>query len=243
MISLISCYNNEKILKDHLLKNLDNQTADHELILLDNTKQKFTSAAAALNHGAKIAKGKYLIFVHQDIDLMYKTWLDQVEKVLDSLNNLGVAGVAGYNNINGKAVMISNIKDGLPPKPVGIPIEIPEKVQTVDECLFCIPKSVFEKLQFDDLTCPGWHLYSVEYCLNMKKFGLSVYILPCEIYHLSRTNSFSDEYYTTLKNIIKKHGSNYDKKIYSSCGLWSTNRFRLLMNIYEDKILRKFHIR
>ena len=242
MLSIICSYNDKKILEDNLLKSLNKQIGDNELILLDNTKQRFSSAAAALNHGAKTATGDYLIFLHQDIDLLHETWLEDVEKILGSLTNLGVAGLAGYHEINGNPTMVGNIKDGLPPKAVGVPIKIPEKVQTVDECLFIIPKSVFEEFQFDDVTCPDWHLYAVDYCLNMKKIGLNVYILPFEVYHVSRTYSFSDDYYSTLNNIIKKHGDYFDK-IYTSCGIWSTNKYRLFINIYEDKILRKFHLR
>ena len=69
MISIIRVFNDEKLLSKYLLKSLKNQTACNELILIDNTKNKFKSASKALNYGAKKAKGEYLMFIHQDVKL------------------------------------------------------------------------------------------------------------------------------------------------------------------------------
>ena len=236
MISILCIYNNHKILADNLLKSLEKQSTTYELILLDNTEEKYASAVEAINYGSKIAKGDYLMFVHPDVNILSDSWLENAEEILFSLENLGLAGVAGFPEM-GEGI-VSNMKDGCPPRDVGIHIDKPVEVQTVDECLFIIPKSVLENIFFDEITCPKWHLYAVDYCLNINRAGLSVYTIPCEIYHVSRAHSFSGDYYTTLKKIIKKHGSYYDK-IYTTCGVWSTDSFRLMFNIYEDKILRK----
>ena len=85
MISVICVYNNKEILNKYLLKSLKIQTETHELILLDNIGGKFKSASEALNYGGKKAKGDYLMFVHQDVDLCSKTWLENVESILLSL--------------------------------------------------------------------------------------------------------------------------------------------------------------
>ncbi|GAH67636.1 unnamed protein product, partial [marine sediment metagenome] len=82
MISIVVVYNNKRILNDILLKSLKKQTAKFELIALDNTKGKFKSAAEALNQGGKNANGKYIMFVHQDIELDSDLWLKEVEKFL-----------------------------------------------------------------------------------------------------------------------------------------------------------------
>ncbi len=73
------------MLNKFLLKGLKNQTAHYELILIDNTKNKFKSAANALNFGAKNANGNYLIFVHQDVLLCSDTWLEEAEKIIKSI--------------------------------------------------------------------------------------------------------------------------------------------------------------
>lgn len=220
MISVVCVYNNEKILEDCLLKGLKNQTVKFELIDLDNTNGKFKSAAEALNHGGKQAKGKYIMFVHQDVDLSSNSWLEEVEKMLDSLQNLGIAGVAGKSE-NKKGV-ITNIKDGTPPKLTGkIQIKSPTKVQTLDECLVIIPRSVFNMFQFDENVCDNWHLYAVDYCLSIKRLGFDAYVIPMFVYHRSAGYSFSEKYYLTLQKVLKKHKKHY-KEIYTTMGDWST---------------------
>ena len=97
MISVVCVYNNKKIFNNFLLKSLNNQTADFELIGIDNTSNKFKSAAEALNYGGKKATNKYIMFAHQDVSVLQKTWLKDIEKLLDSISNLGIAGVAGMS--------------------------------------------------------------------------------------------------------------------------------------------------
>lgn len=219
MISVICIYNDREILGDYLLKSLKTQNLEYELILLDNTNNKFKSAAEALNHGGKKAKGKYLMFVHQDIDLLYESWLKDVENMLDSLPSFGIAGVAG--KLDKKT--ITNIEQGYPPKNAGYNLNNPIETQTLDECLFIIPKTVFAKLKFDEKVCSGWHLYAVDYCLSVKMLNLKVFVLPFSLYHRSYGYSFSNDYYSILEKLIDKHKKNY-RTIYTTMGDWNTGR-------------------
>ena len=57
MISIVCVYNDESVIENWLLKSLKDQTVEFELIKIDNTKNKFKSAAKALNYGGKKAKG------------------------------------------------------------------------------------------------------------------------------------------------------------------------------------------
>lgn len=111
MISIICVYNNEDYLENYLLNSLKAQNIDHELILLDNSDGRFKSAAEALNYGGNKAKCDYLMFVHQDFQLDSDSWLKEAEEIMENLENVGVAGVAGKYDRN----MISNITTGVPP--------------------------------------------------------------------------------------------------------------------------------
>ena len=220
MISVICVYNNKKILENCLLESIENQTTKVELILLDNRERRFKSAAEALNYGGKQAKGKYLMFIHQDMILNSHLWTEEVERMLDKLPDFGIVGVAGKCK-NTKAA-ITNIDHGIPKQPAGeIYIKKPEKVQTVDECLIIIPKTVFGILQFDEKVCSDWHLYAVDYCLSVKKLGFDSYVIPIFAYHKSLGYSMSKEYFVVLKKILKKHKNCY-KIIYTTVGNWST---------------------
>ncbi len=71
----------------------------YELIALDNSDRLFRSASIALNYGGSKAKGRYLLFAHQDIVLSDERFLEKAERLLDSLPEVGIAGVAGVNEM------------------------------------------------------------------------------------------------------------------------------------------------
>lgn len=233
MISVVCVYNNHQILNNCLIKSLKKQNCDYELILIDNTQNKFNSAAKALNHGGIQAQKEYIMFVHQDMELDSSNWLNDVEEMLKSIKDMGVAGVAGRKGRTPR----SNMKHGTNPRYVGIfPQDDPIEVQTVDECLAIVPHSIFQENPFDEETCQGWHLYLADYCLNLKNKGYHVYVVPQSSYHLSIGDSFSNDYYQTLSKIIKKHKNNYEW-IYTTTGNWHTT-YPLLIQIVYNKLYR-----
>ncbi|MFA4983516.1 MAG: glycosyltransferase, partial [Candidatus Micrarchaeia archaeon] len=161
MITVVCVYNDKKTMSDCLLRGLKAQAAKHELIALDNTKGRFKSAAEALNYGGNKARGKYVMFVHQDVSLPSPNMLGEIEKTLDGLPNLGIAGAAGISGETGHVA--SNIMHGKPPWTAGkLRIKAPMKMQTLDECLLLVPRSVFKTLKFDEQVCNDWHLYAVD---------------------------------------------------------------------------------
>ena len=241
MISIVCVYNNERLLADFLLDSLNRQTVHYELITIDNIENQFTSAAQALNYGGRKARGKYIMFVHQDIRLCSTEWLHDAERMLDSLPNLGVAGVAGKRE---GGSILANLTNGTPPTAAGTQIGAePLPVKTLDECLTIVPRDVFNVLQFDEITCDGWHLYAVEYCVSSMLLGFALYVLPFHTYHLSGGTSSTPtepidrlishcpmtaptylpkEYYVALKKVVRKHKNNVSK-IHTVFGDWSTS--------------------
>ena len=248
MISIICIYNDDKILNKYLLKSLKAQTGSYELILVDNTDGKFKSASEALNYGAKMAKGDYLMFVHQDVDLCSETWLKNVESMLNSLSNLGIAGVAGKS----KEGVKSNIEHGIPPIRAGkIQLNVPTKVQTLDECLVIVPKSIFNILKFDEKICNDWHLYAVEYCLRIIKHSLDVFVIPIFVYHASAGYSISKNYFSVLENVLEKYKHDYDC-IYTTVWNWNNSYpfflqkiwylFRLKISNFRKYLIKRWGI-
>lgn len=190
------------------MKSLQLQNMVYEMILLDNTQKKCKSASQALNYCFSKSTGNYLIFIHQDVDLLNENWLKDIYRMIEQIDDLGIAGVAG-NKCDEKGIM-TNIKHGIPPVWAGgIKIESPQKVQTLDECVMIIPKSIFQLQQFDEKTCDDWHLYGIDYCLGVKSMGKEVYVLPLSLYHRSYGISMSKKYLSTLKKVIEKHKKNY----------------------------------
>ncbi|MFA5374637.1 MAG: glycosyltransferase [Dehalococcoidia bacterium] len=214
----MTVYNNELLLNRVLIPSIKNQTVKCEFIPVDNTHGQFKSAAAALNFGAEQAYGEYIMFIHQDVELGSPLWLEAVESILNNIPDLGVAGIAGmsekgrndferrkgYGSDSGKIWSYSNAAN------------TPAPVQTVDDCLLLIPKSVFNELKFDEITFDGWHCYGVDYCLSVSALGLKAYSIPLFIYHRSLQQNM--EYLIGYqRRLYNKHKSNH-KVIYTTCG-------------------------
>jgi len=218
MISVVCVYNDLRIYNEYILSSIQRQHGIHEFIALDNQDGHFSSATQALNDGGRKATGAYIMFVHQDIRLNSDDWLDRAEEILRSVPNLGIAGVAGKRDKSG---VITALTHGDPPKLAGYlqPTE-PLRVQTVDECLFFVPREVFVAINMDESTCENWHLYAVDYSLVIQERGLTVYVLPLQVYHESE-GELSDAYFVALRKIVAKHKRRYST-IYTTIWDWNT---------------------
>lgn len=240
LYSVVCVYSNVDIFEKYLLLSLKLQTAQYEPIFIDNCVGQFKSAAVALNYGGRQANSKYIMFVHQDVDFESATWLADASKILDSLPEFGVAGVAGISTQGhglkekGRNIIIHGPERI--PWEFGNPINSPEVVQTLDCCVLIVPQKVFEKIQFDEKTCDSWHLYGEDYCLQVGLTGLKAYVLPFSIYHASRgvrktsrleivlsLGALPREYYVTLKKLLAKYRGKYEY-IYTTNGEWNTTQ-------------------
>jgi len=159
------------------------------------------------------------MFIHQDVFLLSKKWLEKAEKLLSSLTNLAVAGVASKRLDSGH--ILSAIRHSIPPKKVRIQFSRPVRVQSLDEVLLIVLRHVFSRIGFDDRTCNGWHLYGVDYCLKLRKLGLHIYVILLRIYHLSTVIKLNPlhilrspsilprEYRHSLNNLLSKYRGYY----------------------------------
>ena len=240
MISIICVYNNKNILENCLLKSLKNQTVKFELITLKNTTGQFKSAAEALNYGGGKATGRYIMFVHQDVELDSGSWLEKVEKLLDNIHNLGIAGVAGMsekgkNFAERERGYISNCGETWRKL-----FQKPEEVQTLDECLLIVPKNVFDNIKFDEKIFDNWHCYGADYCLCVREKGLKAYVIPAFIYHRSlRLNT--KELLKYQKRLYKKYQKDY-KHIFLTTGeiSWVKLIFRTIKAFFKPLYTKLF---
>jgi hypothetical protein len=243
MISVISIINNVIVAKEFLLKGLSRQNVNYDLVLLDNKGFSYRSAAKAYNEGSAKATGDYLMFIHQDILLPCRNWLEEVEEALSTISNLGIAGVAGMlqptfandfelcarfyllEKLNLSKVWFhkyarGNVFHGREKQAWwGTFISEILSTSTLDELLLIVPARVFENLKFDEATCYDWHLYGVDYSLSVVQKRRNVFVLPFPVVHLS-TGKANRAYFNTLMKLIEKHRR--QKIINTSIGPWST---------------------
>lgn len=75
-------------------------------------------------------------------------------------------------------------------------------------------KATFDNHPFDEKLCDNWHLYCVEMCLNARKMGSKVIVVPMQMHHFSK-GTVTWEYMKCLKLLSQKY--NVDFKY-----LWTT---------------------
>ena len=221
MISIICVYNNTDILESCLIETVRRQDFPFELILLDNTAGMYSSAATALNCGAKKAVGDILVFCHQDIKFESPYALSLLNGYFERLGDTVIVGPAGKNG----DYTVSNMNHGTEVVgPAGnFFFKDMYKVETLDECFFAVTSTMFCKMGLDERTCSGWHLYAVDYCLSVRKtFNSEILVVDIPVFHASDGCSMNASYYSILKKVCKKHRRDYHH-ISTTMGNFTTN--------------------
>lgn len=246
MISVVCVYNDAQVLEARLLNGLRRQTARHDIVTVDNRGGRFRHAAEALNWGAGRTTGDWIMFTHQDVELLSPDWLTEAERMLAKLRRPGWTGVAGMTKrgaFRGLLLDSANL--------LGNVFDCPQQVQTLDECLLIRRRQADPEPYFDEAV-EGWHAYGVEACCRASSRGEKNYVVPLPIWHDSKgTNqeglSEAHEY------VWRKHGPAL-RRISTTCGIlphvYDSNRggggptwkTRVSNHIYK-KTLRDFGLR
>jgi len=94
MISIVICSRSSAI-SDDLLSNIsDTIGAKYELIVIDNSENKY-SIFEAYNIGLYKSKENIVCFVHDDIHFITQNWGQVLIKIFERNNDIGLIGVAG----------------------------------------------------------------------------------------------------------------------------------------------------
>lgn len=233
-ISVICVYNDKNSFETQLCASLKIQNVEYELVALDNTNNRFKSAAAALNYGSSIATGNVFIYAHQDIFLKGENELRRFADAIENVPNGTVVGTQGvkepsrlyYSNITAGNTYISDInrefEDGY------------YQVSCVDEGFFGMKKETWTLLNFNETLCDNWHLYCVEMCLHTRKLGNKVYVYPIQLHHFSM-GTISLDYMRNLKQLCKFYRKDF-KYIWTTCYKVRTNA------IYINTLVSLWHL-
>ncbi len=235
-ISLICVYNNQEMV-DSMAESCKTQTVgldNIELVLINNTKGEFKSAAAALNYGADKAQGDKLIFLHQDIEFLREDALEYIEDYLDK-NPRALIGAAGVTcrdkGFDGE--IVSSMYAG-PDKTKYSDEENPREGFVLDECLFGCNRELFKTIRFDEKVCDGWHLYAADLCLQAVINSFEVVILPLpQVWHKSNGNA-DKAYFATQNELAKKYRKNFKIINTTNSYVYTNPVKRALLNLYRN---------
>lgn len=236
MITLICCYNNRECLDNMLIPSIKCQEKQPQLILIDNNKRNYKSAAQAYNSEVVNAEGDVLVFCHQDIAFDDQKFFYEIEEMF--LENpdmiLGLAGVKRdgcvYSNLkylkNKKYITRKRVK------------EKRERVESLDECFIAIKTENFRKLLFNEDVCDNWHLYAVELCYRAKKYSIESYVAKIEAYHKMQQGKgleVDKNFIKVIKRICKMNRGR-QKIIYAPCYIVPTKTFQMYTKIIKTEI-------
>ena len=179
------------------------QEVAYTLLAVDNAQNRYLGAREAFLSQMDQVQTEFVVFMHQDIRFRDEFALRDLMASAETLENLGIAGVAGCPE--GKEwILCSDIVHGKDALPAGKPVNGSLPVQTVDECLFLMKTDLAWKYPFSQRG--GWHMYAVEQCLQLRRAGYQNYVLSARIWHLSKGGSLEQSYLKTLKELIAEYG-------------------------------------
>ena len=167
LFSLITCANDPD-LYDGMVKSLPEDVRSLVEWLPVRNHGNVFSVTQALNKGKIAARGRHLVYCHQDIRFS-KNWFKDIQAALTHLpDDTGIIGFEGIRR-GGTPYSCRNIKIGRP-----------QEVQTLDElCLITSRRS----LQFDERFL--FHYYGADICLQSLHDGFRNFLVGAVVNHLS----------------------------------------------------------
>jgi GT2 family glycosyltransferase len=183
MISLIICSRKTEV-NSELLDNI-RQTigVDYELILIDNSENKY-SIFEAYNIGVAKASFPFLCFMHDDIIYHTNNWGVRVVKYFD-IEQIGAIGIAGSpyapflpgswwgsGLVNQYLLPVDSTEASVTTTDKA---SLSNEVVTLDGVWMCIRKSLFGQIRFDEECYKGFHFYDVDICLQINRAGYKLF--------------------------------------------------------------------
>ena len=186
-ISIICVYNAPDVRQECLDRSIERYSGPVEVdfIPVDNTTHAFTSAGAALNHGARQARHDLVVFVHQDV------YLHSIERlaVAGAALRDGTWGLLGANGVTSAGESVGRMRDRA--QIIGGHAHAPVEVDSVDEVLFMVPRRLVLDYPLSEDADLAWHAYAVEYGLRLRQLGHRVGAVDLAITHNSLTTNLA----------------------------------------------------
>ena len=212
MISLIICSRSKDIqkeLRDNVEKTIG---TEHEWVIVDNSSG-CNSIFQAYNIGISRAKGDILCFMHDDILFRTMNWGLIVREVLNE-SNVGLVGLVGNYVIPDcpaswwtscfKAGIVTQHYETDQIEKLNYGYPHGKSVALVDGLWFCMLRTAFKKVHFDEETFHGFHCYDSDICMQILALGMEVRLVEnIDIVHLSDGN-LNDEFFHAREQWYKK---------------------------------------
>lgn len=186
-LSIVCVFNDEFVRANCLDKSIlgREDSTRLEYIPVDNVSGRFSTAGAALNHGAALARGDVVVFVHQDVFLHSLPSLRKGAEVLQS----GQWGMLGASGVTSDGRTVGRMRDRV--VLTGINASMPIEVDSLDEVLFMVDRQQIIEHPLSEDRELSWHAYAVEYGLRLRSRGIRTGAMNLSITHNSLTENLA----------------------------------------------------
>lgn len=209
MISIIVSSYQKKYYQDLKLRIKETCGIEYEIIKIENDHKY--SLCKAYNIGAEKAKYPYLVFIHEDVNILTDDWGEKIVNVLND-NNIGVIGLSGSNYYpnfpgswwNSKQVISHIIQHHCTGKSTSYlrknfsENEHKMPVKAIDGVFMACTKKVFYEFKFDE-KITGYHCYDIIFTLKVSSKYQNYITDKILIEHFSNGSLNTD----WIHNIIK----------------------------------------
>jgi hypothetical protein len=220
MLSIIICHRNIELLTATKKNIQETIGIPYELVVIDNSKNGYT-IFSAYNEGVEKAKYNILCFMHEDILFHTHNWGEKVINHFEKLE-VGMIGIIGglaqssipsawwFNNYFGKSaknLLMRSNRNGNAKlyQYYSNPYNEKDKAEAivVDGVWFCIRKSLFNNISFDEKTFTGFHLYDADISMQVLQHSKNYIIYDVLIEH-KWSGKISKDYYWDLIKFSNK---------------------------------------
>lgn len=171
-----------------------------EFLFLDNSENNIYDAYCGLNILKKRASGQYIIFCHQDIEILANGFTQLNERITEitKLNlKWAVLSNCGAKKVKEYALCVLE-GDGKDRNTKNFPME----VYSVDEHFFLIKNN--QELKFSEEKLEGYHLYGTDICLQAILHGYKCYAIEFKLKHYGSGN-LNSAFYVTKQRLIQSY--------------------------------------
>ncbi|MDJ1502186.1 glycosyltransferase [Xanthocytophaga agilis] len=262
MISIIVCSKSQSDLQATQKQVEQTIGVPYEIIAIENSSAKY-GICEAYNLGASQSKYDYLCFMHEDLRFYSQNWGVKVVEALQDTQTglLGIMGSiaktkapSGWSLATDLNLTRLNFIQKFPDGESRTSLINPEgkntaEVVTLDGCWLCTRKDVWQKIPFDQTTFRHFHLYDLDYSIQVFTAGYKVCVLfGVSIEHLSVGN-FDTKWIREALIFTKKwkdklpvHLTSIQSQELSSTELRTNKQFIKLMlkNKFDKQVIFKY---
>jgi hypothetical protein len=186
-------------------------------------------------HTASDPKCEFLVFAHDDVDILEPDWLEQVEAAFDQHPKVAVIGLGGAMQLGDRKLLdrhtpyskgllarfgyMSNSEEW---QIHGQKLAKPQYAATIDGFFIAVRRRFLEALGgWGSMTGTNFHNYDNALCIRAWRRGNKVMILPIKHHHYGGSASTKQAY----KDWCKRHDTTPEDE-HDNAHVWMWNKFR-----------------